>query len=112
MKRLSHIQSEKIIYFIIDQLKEWNPNIDEDSLYEEISQDWFPQFDNSMKLISYDDLLWVMSREELDKLPTIDPISTIDEMIEEVNNPWKEWESKHKTQVLQELKSRLSLNKK
>lgn len=104
MKRLSHIQSEKIIYFIIDQLKEWNPNIDEDSLYEEISQDWFPQFDNSMKLISYDDLLWVMSREELDKLPTIDPIATIDEMIEEY-----EWD--YAVFALQELKKRLSLTK-
>lgn len=104
MKRLSHIQSEKIIYFIIDQLKEWNPNIDEDSLYEEISQDWFPQFDNSMKLISYDDLLWVMSREELDKLPTIDPIATIDEMI-------KEYEWDYAVFALQELKKRLSLTK-
>lgn len=48
MKRLSHIQSEKIIYFIIDQLKEWNPNIDENSLYDEISQDWFPQFEEDL----------------------------------------------------------------
>ena len=34
-------------------------------------------------------------------------IDILDEMIEEANNPWKEWESKHKTSALQEAKSRI-----
>ena len=35
-------------------------------------------------------------------------INLIDEMIEEVRNPWKEWETMHKTQVLKELRDKLS----
>ncbi len=35
-------------------------------------------------------------------------IKIIDEMIEEVRNPWKEWETMHKTQVLKELRDKIS----
>lgn len=41
------------------------------------------------------------------KQQAITAVAVLDEMIEEANNPWKEWESKHKTSALKEAKSRI-----
>lgn len=52
-------------------------------------------------------------RDKFDNLPTIDPIATIDEMIEEkVSSPstWFKY-SFNQRKILEELKSRLSLTK-
>ncbi len=46
--------------------------------------------------------------EEIEALQTIDPEATIDEMIEEY---WFWWEKSEILETLEELKSRLSLNK-
>lgn len=83
-----------------------------------------------MKLIPFEELkkaiesCWQLSciqdendlfliRDKFDNLPTIDPISTIDEMIEEYKNSDSYWIAWHiYERIFQELKSRLSLTQK
>lgn len=78
--------------------------------YSQKVSDWYTESCPNVVV----DVISINAIEELESLPTIDPITTIDEMIEEYKMNWAyiEWTVQFIDVILSDLKTRLLLTQK